>query len=65
MNACRSAACCTADRTTCACSTLVLAGSSHADTGKALGMTTREVELVVGYIEELLVALRFNNAPRA
>jgi len=39
---------------------LVLAGSSHADTGKALGITTREVELLVGYIEELLAARRFN-----
>jgi len=65
VNACRSAACCTADRTTLRVLDLVLAGSSHADSGKALGMTTREVELVVGYIEELLVALRFNNAPRA
>jgi DNA-directed RNA polymerase specialized sigma24 family protein len=36
--------------------TAVLAGHSHTDVAASLGMTRREVELTLGYIEELLRA---------
>lgn len=44
---------------------LVLAGHSYPEVATALGVTRREVELIVSYVEELLEARRFSGgAPK-
>ncbi len=42
---------------------LVLAGSSYPEVAAALEVTRREVELIVSYVEEFLVARRFSGEP--
>ena len=42
---------------------LVLAGNSYPEVAAALAVTRREVELIVSYVEEFLVARRFAGEP--